>query len=138
MVDEIFIQQKKNQRKNRIVIMRMKGTGGHITRTVYYGLPTGPYPCLALWLILLFNIYNFPQPHQLLRPQYTLNKKKEKKVKKGWKNVINYMIGSLCMLSEDGMQCSQRPRWSHGKAHTQLWFLKRLDAILCSRRFFVI
>ena len=36
--------------------------------------------------------------------------------------MINYMRGSLCTLSEDGMQSPQSPRWSHGVVHAHLKF----------------
>ena len=50
--------------------------------------------------------------------------------------MIDYVRGSLCALSEDDTQSPQRPRWSHGDAHTESLFLKRPNAILKFQQIF--
>ena len=51
--------------------------------------------------------------------------------------MIDYMRGSLCVLSEDGTQSPQRPGWSHSDVHAQSLFLKRLNAILKFQQIFL-
>ena len=44
--------------------------------------------------------------------------------------MIDYMRGSLCTLSEDGMQCSLGSGWSHDVMCAHLKFSAGSDAIL--------